>query len=611
MSSLRDTVDSAGSQTRYWAFISYSQRDAKVAQWLHKELETFRVPAALIGRRIGDRTIARRLIPIFRDRDELPSTGNLTGKIRQALEASHALIVICSPYAATSPWVNEEIRTFKMLGRAERIFPFIVDGEPYASDRPALGLPECFPPMLRFAVAADGTLTDRRSDPLAADAREGKDGRSSSRLKLIAGLLGIGFDDLRRRELARKRQRRQIGVLACLVACVAMAAIYISLADNDINVPKSAEIRRELDRHGLSMFRPIASHDEVVRRASAVRKQLRNRLVDAVREGKVSPDSDTTEIWTLAQIAAAIYRDPDASNDDIRSLTPLLDQIFQKDFLLMSNGRPMGWSRAASGRVETALWMIMALTHALSRKDEEIETARTKFAGYLQTVQQIAEKYYPLNDGGWNMVIEEKPEAHNPNPYSSALALHALLELESAALCWRGDCERLTIMIQDALQRFIRTFVDEKRLAGWPSDAMDEKAPDLDVSLMVYGALGRGRVSIPDNIRIHALHQLSDLRLRSYAPAHHDMRHWVSIINDQGKSQSLSFPTRVFWFPWAIEALLHWLRYADQQKFAPEIRRDLQRSLGHVLTSEHVTDDMAQAALYAVAETYYGINGVR
>jgi len=200
MSSLRETVDSAGSQTRYWAFISYSQRDAKLAQWLHKELETFRIPRALIGRRIGDRTIPRRLIPIFRDRDELPSAGDLTGKIRQALEASHALIVICSPYAAASPWVNEEVRTFKSFGRSQRVFPLIIDGEPFASERPSLGLPECFPPALRFAVAADGTLTDRRADPLAADARQGKDGRSAARLKLIAGILGVGFDDLRRRK---------------------------------------------------------------------------------------------------------------------------------------------------------------------------------------------------------------------------------------------------------------------------------------------------------------------------------------------------------------------------------------------------------------------------
>jgi hypothetical protein len=106
-------VDSTGSDFRYWAFISYSGRDVKWARWLLKELETYRVPRAFVGRQVGDRKIARRLVPIFRDRDELPSAGDLSGKIREALEASYALIVICSPYAATSPWVNEEVRTFK------------------------------------------------------------------------------------------------------------------------------------------------------------------------------------------------------------------------------------------------------------------------------------------------------------------------------------------------------------------------------------------------------------------------------------------------------------------------------------------------------------------
>jgi hypothetical protein len=255
--------------------------------------------------------------------------------------------------------------------------------------------------------------------------------------------------------------------------------------------------------------------------------------------------------------------------------------------------------------------MILALRQALSRKDEEIEAVRAKFAEHLQMVQQIAESYYPLDDGGWNTAIEEKPETHSL--YSSALALHALLELDSAALCWRADCERLAIMIQDVAKRFIRTFVNEKQLVGWQGAMDNSSAPDLDVCLMVYGALARAPVSIPDNIRIAALRQLSDLRLRSYAPAYHDIRHSVTFINDRGKWESRSVPTRVFWYPWAIEALLNWLRYAHHQKFPPEIQRALERSLSHVLTSESedMMSDMRQAALFAVAETYYGIGGVR
>ena len=101
------------------------------------------------------------------------------------------MIVICSPHAAASRWVNEEIRTFKAMGRADRIFCLIVDGEPFASMIEKSEEVECLPPALRFHAEPDGTLTDRRSDPLAADAREGKDGRSSALLKLIAGILNV------------------------------------------------------------------------------------------------------------------------------------------------------------------------------------------------------------------------------------------------------------------------------------------------------------------------------------------------------------------------------------------------------------------------------------
>jgi hypothetical protein len=170
---------------RYWAFISYSHHDQKVAHWLHGTLESYRIPRALVNRPIGDITIPRRLIPVFRDRDELPSTSDLTKTIREALAASRALIVICTGHAAASKWVNEEVRLFQAMGRSDRIFPVLVDGEPH----------ECFPPALRLVVGPEGTVSNERAEPLAADLRPTGDGRANAPLKLIAGILGIGFDD--------------------------------------------------------------------------------------------------------------------------------------------------------------------------------------------------------------------------------------------------------------------------------------------------------------------------------------------------------------------------------------------------------------------------------
>jgi tetratricopeptide (TPR) repeat protein len=197
---------------RYRAFLSYSHQDERWAKWLHRSLEVYRPPQHLVGQVTELGAIPRRLTPIFRDREELPSATDLGELINQALARSACQIVICSPRAAQSHWVNEEILAFKRLGGEHRIFCLIVDGEPNASDKPGQEQLECFPPALRFRLGADGKLGDTRSEPIAADARQGKDGRAHAKLKLIAGMLGVGFDTLRRRE--QQRRHRQLAVIA-------------------------------------------------------------------------------------------------------------------------------------------------------------------------------------------------------------------------------------------------------------------------------------------------------------------------------------------------------------------------------------------------------------
>ena len=99
---------------RYWAFISYASKQTSLARTLHKRLETYRVPRDLVGRPGRDEPIPRKLFPIFRDRDELPLSSDLGSSIQDALRASRYLIVLCSRNAATSRWVNEEVRYFSL-----------------------------------------------------------------------------------------------------------------------------------------------------------------------------------------------------------------------------------------------------------------------------------------------------------------------------------------------------------------------------------------------------------------------------------------------------------------------------------------------------------------
>ncbi|MFO1506904.1 MAG: TIR domain-containing protein [Lysobacterales bacterium] len=214
----------SGPQFTYRAFISYSHRDKACADWLHKALETYRVPSRLVGRQTEVGLIPRRLNPVFRDREELSSSPELGSKINAALAQSENLIVICSPASATSRWVNEEVLAYKSMGRAERIFCLIVEGEPDASEIPGRAAEECFCPALRFKLDAKGQPTDERTEPIAADARPGKDGKANAKLKLVAGMLGVGFDALKQREQQR-RVRRLTAIAALAVAVMAITSV--------------------------------------------------------------------------------------------------------------------------------------------------------------------------------------------------------------------------------------------------------------------------------------------------------------------------------------------------------------------------------------------------
>src|SRR3989304_9820969 len=125
---------------KYRAFISYSHADAGWARWLHRGLESFRIDKDLAGRETATGAIPQALRPIFRDRDDFTAGHTLTEQTLAALDASHALIVICSPSSAQSLYVNEEIRLFKSRHPDRPGIPLIVGGGPRAAQ------PSCFPP---------------------------------------------------------------------------------------------------------------------------------------------------------------------------------------------------------------------------------------------------------------------------------------------------------------------------------------------------------------------------------------------------------------------------------------------------------------------------------
>ena len=244
----------------YFAFLSYSHRDAEEADWLHGELERFRVPSSLAGRLTANGVIPKHLTPIFRDRSELAAGHDLTAEIRQTLAHSRCLIVLCSPAAATSKWTNAEIEAFKRDHPDGCIIAAIVAGEPFASEIPGREAEECFPVALRQKYDRRGRPTGRRAEPLAADLRESGDGRRRGLLKIVAGILGVGLDDLVQRDHIRRQRRLAFistgSIAGMLIASfLAITAIQARDAARD-SPPFPCRIHRRFrpEQHKLPML---------------------------------------------------------------------------------------------------------------------------------------------------------------------------------------------------------------------------------------------------------------------------------------------------------------------------------------------------------------------
>lgn len=209
---------------RYLAFISYNHRDQAFGRRLHRRLEAYRLP-----KRLTAPGGVARLSPVFRDRDELPAAKDLTAQVRAALEASAALIVVCSPSARASHWVAREIEVFRELHPERPILAALAKGEP--------------------ADAFPAALGDCAREPLAADFRKGRDGQRLALLKLVAGVLGLGLDELVQRD-AQRRVRRVTAVT--VAACAMMLALSASTV---VALRARAEAERQrVEAEGLVEF---------------------------------------------------------------------------------------------------------------------------------------------------------------------------------------------------------------------------------------------------------------------------------------------------------------------------------------------------------------------
>ena len=385
---------------RYSAYISYQHGDAEVARWLHRAIEGYRVPRSVLQH--AQLEIPVRLKPVFLDREELSSSSSLADSLRKALEQSDFLIVICSPAARASVWVNEEIKVFREQGGADRTLCLIAAGEPLAASRGLAHELECFPPALFAQTAGDGGVVTRTTEPLAADIRAGADSRYNAKLKIIAAMLGVSFDELRHRDHARQRRRLAVvgaaSMIGCVVFAVLAAAAWIArqeaVRQRQLAVTKSLTAQRTAD-FLISLFQVSnpseARGNSVTARAILDRgaQQIENSLRD---EPVVRAELSATlgEVYT----GLGIYK-PALSLLEAAQSTPGQDAAaLARETVSLAYLEQL---RGESERADSLYAQAQRLADSIKPPDVALQTrismGRGEVAGY-QEKHELAKRYF-------------------------------------------------------------------------------------------------------------------------------------------------------------------------------------------------------------------------
>jgi hypothetical protein len=102
----------------YDGFISYSHAaDGRLAPALGRGLE-----------RMAKRWNSRRALRVFRDETGLSTNPHLWSAIERALDESAWFVLLASPEAAASEWVNKEVEHWLAAKSVERLLPVVTDG---------------------------------------------------------------------------------------------------------------------------------------------------------------------------------------------------------------------------------------------------------------------------------------------------------------------------------------------------------------------------------------------------------------------------------------------------------------------------------------------------
>ena len=319
------------------AFISYKRDNSDIATWIRKRLTRYRFPAKLVAQEYYP-PHPKYIRPVILDKASLEvDPSPFWEKIKEKIDNSRFLIVLCSPQAARPDqhgkhWVEQEVRHF--LANSTRdapfdhVIPVIIEGKPGTG-----GADECLPPALRVPEILNRTLPRMVPDKGETE----KECRENALIQIISYLLRVKrnkiFDEFQREK--RRKNQRLLTIVSSLLVIFAVLTVFAlkaqHKAEQTLAQADFQEASRLLDQGDTDLaLAYLAASQENIAYSHAL-ERLHDLLLQ--RSWLISRDRKTlTDGISSLAVSPGLDRTVDFRNDpSIKKSNVIIDSIFKKD----------------------------------------------------------------------------------------------------------------------------------------------------------------------------------------------------------------------------------------------------------------------------------------
>ena len=260
----------------YDAFISYSHAaDGRLASAVQRGLQQLARP-----------WWKPRALRVFRDTTGLSVSPHLWGGIAAALDQSEWFVLLASPEAAKSEWVNREIDHWLVSRPIDRILPVVTDGE-WQWERERATFSEtstAVPESLRSRFTDEPRHLDLRWAQSESDLNLRTAGFRDAIAELAAPMHHVAKDELEGEDLKQHRRTIRLarGATTVLVVLVVVSLVLgaVALQQRSTARHQAANARREASnaRHQADLARRSAN--------TALAQKLAAQAINAVHDSR-------------------------------------------------------------------------------------------------------------------------------------------------------------------------------------------------------------------------------------------------------------------------------------------------------------------------------------